>query len=110
MLDTFNEVLLYAMARVHPSLKARFKLLSGKNHHPDIGAWLREPKLAAVVPARLQWWQEVHSTRVRADLAHAKAKKTGQRTRPVSFGTANRIRKRAQAAFAELLKEWMKVL
>lgn len=110
MLDTFNEVLLYAMARKHPTLKARFKQLSGKNHHPDIGAWLNEQLLAGVLSAHIVWWQDVHSTRVKADLAHAKAKKTGQRTRPVSFDTADKLWKRAQAAWAELLREWRKIL
>lgn len=110
MLDTFNEVLLYAMSRKHPSLRARFKVLSGRNQQPDIGAWLNEPQLAAVLPKQIKWWQDVHRARVGADLAHAKAKKTGQRTHPVSFHAADGLWKRAQVAWAELLKEWKKIL
>ena len=71
---------------------------------------MNEHLLAGVLPAHIEWLQDVPSTRVKADLAHAKAKKTGQRTRPVSFVAADKLRKPEQAAWAELLREWMKIL
>ena len=110
MLDTFNEVLLYAFAKKHPLLRSRFKLLSRKNHHPDLGAWLREGSLAATLPKGISWWRDVHDTRVKADLAHAKAKKTGQRTRPVQPAKRNFLWKHSQLPWAELIGEWRKLL
>jgi hypothetical protein len=110
MLDTFNELLLYCFSRRHPGLLARFRQLSGRNLHPDLGTWVNEPALASVLPKNIQWWRDVHSTRVKADLAHAKAKKTGVRTRPVDFKKADTLWKRAQGAWAELINEWVKFL
>jgi hypothetical protein len=44
------------------------------------------------------------------DLAHAKDQKTGANTRPVSFKEAAALFKRAQQAWAELIREWIKIL
>jgi hypothetical protein len=110
MLDTFNEVLLHAFSKQHPNLRGRFVQLSGTSHHPDLGVWVKEPSLAQVLSRQIRWWRDVHIARRQADLAHAKAKKTGVRTKPVSFKKADALRKRARAAWAEIIAEWKKLL
>jgi len=110
MLDTFDEVLLHAFSRRHTALVARFRQLSGKNHHPDLGVWVNEQAIARVLPKHIQWWRDVHRTRREADLAHAKAKKTGVKTKPVDFKVADALWKRAQGAWAELMNEWKKLI
>jgi hypothetical protein len=110
MLDTFNEVLIQNFSRRHRLLAAAFaSATSAAASHPDYGNWLKHPRVAAVLPRSIAWLQDVHATRVKADLAHAKSKK-GKSTRPVSYGTRNRLRRGAQAAWAEMIRVWKAVV
>ncbi len=110
MLDTFNEVLIQNFSRRHRLLAATFASATPPtSSHPDYGNWLKHPRVAAVLPRSIAWLQDVHATRVKADLAHAKSKK-GKSTRPVSYRTRNRLRRGAQAAWAEMIRVWKSVL
>jgi hypothetical protein len=111
MLDTFNEVLLQAFSLVHLTTAAAYKkaIPHGK-HHPDIGAWLYNPAIAKALPKGIGWFKEVHDTRVKADLAHAKGKKDGVATKPVSFSKRDTLHREAQVPWAELIIEWKKII
>jgi hypothetical protein len=107
----FNEALLQAFSLRHPTIKAAYAKAAGKkNLHPDFGAWLGQNDLSTVLPKGVAWFRDVHSTRVKADLAHAKAKKTGVPTKPVSFRERDRLWTGAQSAWAELILEWSKTI
>jgi hypothetical protein len=80
-----------------------------KLHHPDWGNWLTNPAIAKALPKGIAWFKEVHDTRVKADLAHAKSKK-GVPTKPVSFAKREKLRKQATVPWAELIIEWKKVV
>jgi hypothetical protein len=110
MLDTFNEVLLQTFSTNHPTTAGAYKkaIPYGK-HHPDIGGWLHNPAIAKALPKGIVWFKEVHDTRVKADLAHAKSKK-GVATKPVSFGKRDKLRREAQVPWAELIIEWKKII
>lgn len=113
MLDTFNEVLVKAFSVAHPSTNAAFRnLITPKQHAPDWGWWLGMPNapIAKVLPKGITWLKEVHETRVKADLAHAKSKKQGIPTRPVSFRKRDKLRRKAQVPWAELIVEWKKII
>jgi hypothetical protein len=113
MLDTFNEVLLQCFSRKHKQLTSQYSKAAGNKPHPDFGNWLNHSQLAMVLPKGIQWFQEVHNNRVKADLAHAKIKggKTkGKPTKPISYEKADKIVKRAKIAWAELISEWKKIL
>lgn len=62
------------------------------------------------MPKGIAWLKEVHETRVKADLAHAKGKKDGVAARPVSFNKRDKLRREAQVAWAELIVEWKKIV
>lgn len=113
MLDTFNEVLLQSFSKKHPSLASKYsKAASGKSH-PDLGNWLNNPELAKILPKGIMWFKDVHNTRVKADLAHAKTKarrRKGAATKPVTFRKADKLMKSALSALDELIKEWAKIL
>jgi hypothetical protein len=110
MLDTFNEVLIQNFSRRHALLAAAFASATPPgSSHPDYGNWLKHPKVATFLPRSIAWLQSVHDTRVKADLAHAKSKK-GKSTRPISYGARNKIRREAQAAWAELIRVWKTVV
>jgi hypothetical protein len=47
---------------------------------------------------------------VACDLAHAKAKRSGKPTRPISFKRADKLMKGAQVAWAELIREFKDAL
>lgn len=86
---------------------------AGKVSHPDFGNWLNHPLVATALPSGINWFGNVHKTRVGADLAHAKRKglsKRGASTKPVTFEKADALMKRAPAARAELITEWKKTL
>lgn len=111
MLDTFNEVLVKAFSLRHPLTSAAYKkAIPQKQHSPYWGNWLNNSAIAKVLPKGITWFREVHDTRVKADLAHAKSKKTGTPTKPVSFGQRDKLKRQAQVAWAELIKEWKKIL
>jgi len=78
---------------------------------PDYGQWLYyKNTLATVLPRCTTWLQGVHKARVKVDLAHAKDQKTGVHTRPIEFDQAERLLRRAQLAWADLIREWIKIL
>jgi hypothetical protein len=110
MTDTFNEVLLQAFSANHPRTSAAYaRAIPRGKHHPDFGNWVNNTTIAGVLPKGISWFKTVHSARVKADLAHAKSK-TGIRTKPVSFRQREKLRKGAQAAWAELIVEWRKII
>ena len=97
MLDTFNEVLVKVFSQSHPITVAAYKAaIPPKLHAPDWGNWLTNPAIATVLPKGISWLKEAHETRVKADLAHAKGKKNGVATRPVSFSKREKLRREAQ--------------
>ena len=110
-LDTFNEILVQAFSARHPALAgAYFKAIPPKNKLPDYGAWLGQADLGNVVPRSAAWFFDVHDARVKGELAHARAKRTGAFTRPISFWYAEQLVKRAQQAWAELIGQWKSIL
>src|SRR6516165_3520597 len=93
MLDTFNEVLIQNFSHRHRLLTAAFATATPPGRsHPDYGNCLTHPVVATVLPRSISWFQDVHATRVKADLAYAKSKK-GKSTRPISYGTRNKLRR-----------------
>ena len=111
-LDTFNESLVQAFSMKHPTLKVEYKKSIGPGKAvPDYGQWLQyKNALRNALPNAITWLTDVHKLRVKVDLAHAKDQKTGAHTRPISFKEANTLFKGAQAAWAELIREWIKLL
>jgi hypothetical protein len=110
MLDTFNEVLVQNFSRRHPSLATAFtKATPRGSAHPDYGNWLHNGLFTKAVPKTSAWLQQVHSARVAADLAHAKSKK-GRSTKPVKYSERDQLARKAQAAWAELIREWKAIL
>lgn len=113
MLDTFNELLLQCFSQKHKQLTSHYSKAAGNKPHPDLGAWLDDPKLATALPKGIQWFKELHSNRVKADLAHAKmkgGKRKGKPTKPISYKKADNLIKRAKIAWAELILEWRKII
>jgi hypothetical protein len=110
-LDTFNELLIQNFSLRHPSLSGPYLAAVGaKNAVPDLGNWLRNPAIIGVVPRMAKWALDVHDARVTGELAHAKGKKSGKLTGPISFDQAEKLIKQAQSAWAELIVEWKKIL
>src|SRR5207237_848847 len=109
MLDTFNEVLVQVFSLAPATTAAYTKAIPPKLHHPDWGNWLTNPAIAKTLPKGINWIKEVHGTRVKADLAHAKSKK-GVATKPVSFGKRDKLRREAKVPWAELIIEWKKII
>ena len=110
ILDTFNEVLVQNFSARHPSLATAFaKATPASSTQPDYGNWLYNGAFVKALPKAVPWLQQVHSTRVAADLAHAKSKK-GKRTSPVKYSQRDQLARKAQAAWAELIREWKAVL
>jgi hypothetical protein len=110
-LDTFNELLIQNFSTKHPGLVGAYKKATKpKTAQPDYGGWLYEGAFKAALPVASKWLQSVHDTRVKGELAHAKARKTGAPTKPISFKHAEKLQKGATIAWAELIREWKKVL
>ena len=110
ILDTFNEVLVQNFSARHASLATAFATATPVNStHPDYGNWLYNGAFVRALPRAASWLQQVHSPRVAADLAHAKSKK-GKRTSPVKYSQRDQLARKAQAAWAELIREWKAVL
>lgn len=110
MLDTFNEALIQSLSGTHPRLHAAYRRAAGPNPHPDFGNWVNNGTFQAVLPRRHTWFKSVHDARVRADLAHAKAKKTGTPTRPISFKEAETLVRGAQSSWAEMIRVWKAIV
>jgi hypothetical protein len=109
MVDTFSELLLQRFSAKHPTTAAAFVKAAGKNAQPDLGNWLNNPTLAQILPVGVKWYLAVHGARVKGDLAHAKTKK-GAYTKALSFKERDRIMSGAQRAWAELIREWKKIV
>jgi hypothetical protein len=111
-LDTFNESLIQAFSMKHPSLKADFMACTKPGKAvPDYGAWLGyKNSLKNTLPRGIAWLTDVHRLRVKADLAHAKDQKTEAHTHAVTFKAADAMFQKAQYAWAELIREWIKIL
>ena len=109
MLDTFNEVLMQKFSKKHPALSAAFIRAANGKAHPDLGNWLNNGAVPAVLPKSLSWFKAVHDARVKGDLAHARSK-TGKRTKQITFLQAKRILSGGKAAWGELIAEWKTIL
>jgi hypothetical protein len=111
-LDTFNEVLVQAFSQRHPALAAKFVAVAkAKNKAvPEYGYWLYKSPLPPLLPKGIKWLQQVHSLRVKADLAHAKDQKTGKPTRQITFSQAEKLKKDRKIAWAELLGLFSKIV
>lgn len=110
LLDTFNELLVQNFSSRHPALKAAYIAAAGKNAHPDFGNWLTNGSFVKQLPKASKWCGDIHNARVAGQLAHAKAKKTGRPTRPISYEAAEKLMKGAQGAWAELIGQWRLIL
>lgn len=112
ILDTFNESLIQAFSTRHPSLNAPYAACIKKGKAvPDYGRWLYEGNaLLGILPRGTPWFRDVHKLRVKVDLAHAKDQKTGVHTRAITFKEADTLLKRAQLAWAELIRAWISIL
>lgn len=106
ILDSFNDLQLQRISRKHPSLTAPFKKAAGKNKIPDYGAWLRNPSMMALLPKSYPILLDCHELRLRADVAHATQKKSGQFTRAVSYYEKDQLIKRMKNAYNEILTVW----
>lgn len=110
ILDTFNEVLIQNFSRKHATLSAAYvKATRAGKANPDFGAWLNQLDLDAVIPNTRAWMLNVHNARVKADLSHAKSSR-GKRTKPIAYDERDNLAKRAQLAWAELIREWKLIL
>lgn len=109
IVDTFNELLLQRFSAKHQTTSTAFTKATSKNAQPDLGNWLNNPALATVLPVGVKWYLAVHSARVEGDLAHAKTKK-GIPTKALSFKKRDRLMSGAQRAWAELIREWKKIV
>jgi hypothetical protein len=111
MLDTFNELLVQNFSAKNSGLRAAYTAVIPKNAHvPDMGNWLRNAFFVQHLPNASKWFLQIHVARVEGELAHAKAKKTGLPTRPISYAQAEKLVKGAQLAWAELIREWKIIL
>ena len=111
LLDTFNELLIQNFSTRHPALKAPFAAAAlPKAKVPELGNWLNNGHFTMQLPKASKWFVAIHNARVEGELAHAKAKKTGLPTRPISYKQADKLMRGAQGAWAELVREWKKVL
>jgi hypothetical protein len=106
ILDNFNDLVLQRLSRKHKNLIAPFKKAAGKNKIPDYGAWLKNPAVANLLPKSSRILLDCHDLRVRADVAHATQKKTGQFTRPVSYYERDKLLKQMKTGYIELLSVW----
>jgi hypothetical protein len=112
IVDTFNENLVQAFSTRHTSLKTSYAgCIRPGDAVPDYGRWLHHKNaLLRVLAHATPWFRIVHSLRRKVDLAHAKDRKTGTHTRPVSFKQVEKLFKRAQSAWAQLIREWIRIL
>jgi hypothetical protein len=110
LLDTFNELLLQNFSAKHLLLSVPYAKAKGAAAVPDLGNWVNNGALTRQLPRGSKWFGDVHNARVTGELAHAKGKKTGKTTRPISFKKADALMKGAQSAWAELITEWKKFL
>jgi len=111
LLDTFNELLIQNFSANHPTLEAAYAAATPPRAKvPDLGNWLNNATFVSRLPKASIWFRAVHHARVEGELAHAKAKKTGRPTRPISYRQAEKLMRGAQSAWAEIISEWRKIL
>jgi hypothetical protein len=106
ILDNFNDLLLQRLSLKHKGLARRFRAAAGKNKIPDYGQWLRQPAVGNLLPKAAPILLGCHNLRVRADIAHATQKKSGQYTRPISYYEKDRLLRSMATAYADLLRVW----
>jgi hypothetical protein len=106
ILDNFNDLLLQRFSMKHKNLKRPFKKAARKNKIPDYGLWLRHSAVPRLLPKSSPILMDCHDLRVRADIAHATQKKSGQFTRPVSYYEKDGLLKQMKTAYGELLSVW----
>jgi hypothetical protein len=95
----------------YPALRAVYsKAIRPPVKIPELGNWLRNAALSARVPKASKWFLDVDDDRVKGEPAHAKAKTSGGPTRPIPFVHAERLLRRAQTAWAEMIIEWRTIL
>ena len=107
-LDSFNDLLVQRFSLRHKMLKKAFRSAAGKAKFPDFGKWLDNKMLMNVLPKSCAAFRECHDLRVQADLAHARHRKSGKFTRPVSYRESEKLLKRLSGAYRELFSEWAK--
>ncbi len=113
MLDTFNEVLVQALSRMHPMLRTAYRTASGAHPHPDYGNWLENGTFRGLFPDASALLLQIHKARVKADLAHAKSKRgslKGRPTRPISYRQATLLESNVPRAWIALIQEWDSIL
>lgn len=109
-LDSFNDLLVQRFSKKHTRLAKAFRKAAGKKQKiPDYGNWLASAPLGRVLPKACPILGQCHTLRVRADIAHATHKRTGQFTHPISYSECRRMLRRLAAAYKELLIEWTKL-
>jgi len=113
MLDTFNEILIQSFSASHSALRAHYQAAARPNPNPDWGKWIWQPFLSTVLPAAVPWFKAVHSARIGDQLAHAKVKKglhSGKPTKATTFREVEKLMQPAARSWAEMIREWKKIL
>jgi hypothetical protein len=105
-IDSFNDLLVQRYSSRNPRLRNAFRRAAGGNKVPDFGNWIRQPAIRMELPAACPIFSRCHDLRLVADLAHAKLKKTGKFTRPLTYSESSRIVRQLATAYAELLARW----
>lgn len=110
-LDTFNEILIQNFSARHPTLATPYRVAAGArtSGNPDIGAWLGQAHLSAILPVAGPWFVKVHRQRVASRLAHAK-NRNGAPNRTISHENARQLMKGARRAWDELIAAWAPLL
>jgi hypothetical protein len=109
ILDSFNDLLVQRFSRKHKGLRVAFKRAAGNYKIPDFGAWLRNPTLQSEVPKAWPILLDCHDLRIRADVAHATHKKSGQFTHPITYKEKDKIIRKLRVAYRELMTEWSRL-
>ncbi|GEM_PF-1649351 len=110
ILDGFNDLLIQRFSRKHKALAKPFRKAAGKKAAiPDFGNWLRNPALIVALPKSCPIFLRCHEMRLKAEIAHATDKKTGQFTRPVSYRERDSIIRKLRIAYRELLGVWSSI-
>jgi len=105
-IDSFNDLLIQRFSSKHPRLKTAFGRAAGPNKVPDLDNWIRNPVILRELPGACPILLKCHQLRLLADLAHAKQKKSGKFTRPLTYSESGRILRQLSGAYTELLIRW----
>ncbi len=107
--DSFNDLLIQRFSVSHRRLKKAFRTAAGKSKFPDFGNWLNNIALTNALSKSCPVFRDCHGLRIQGSLAHARHKKSGKLTRPVSYKESTKILKRLSGAYRELFSEWVKI-